>query len=324
MFPSAPPRTTPPRGPSRPVCRAIAVEGDARLDLDADASTTIAVQERILGNSWIALSPAARLVVREPKTARETTVRGPGRARMCVDSQNGGAGGAGDESWLAAGDFESSPGSGEYPGAEQWVVTAQGVVRYAAAKVTVHARPGSASLAVAEGAAFVWAADDAGIAATPATTESEGWQRVASGGRATLTAKAPSKALSEAARNAPDAARAAAAQCLQLATRARKLAVALLTPSLHAADDPLPSEAGAGGPAGEQVRTRRLARAACAVAHLRAESLTEPARGGEGLAQMLREGDSAWRDLPEEEAPAPGEGPARRAAKASDASSRAE
>jgi hypothetical protein len=46
----------------------------------------------------------------------------------------------------------------------------------------------------------------------------------------------------------------------------------------------------------EQVRTRRLARAACAVANLRVGELTTD--DDAGFAHLLKQADSAWRELP--------------------------
>lgn len=285
-----------PRPPARPACRVIAVNGDARLELGADASTPVSVQDRVLGSNWITLAPAAHLVVREPRTARETSVQGPGRARMCADSQQN----TGEEAWLAAGDFESSPGSGEYPGAEQWVVTAQGVVRYAAARVSVRVRPEVATVAVSEGTAFLWPANDTDFVATPPATESEGWQRISTGGRAKVTSKAHGKAENAPPRDAEAVTR-SAATCSLLATRARRLAAALLSPAPPAPERDSSADAAAEAPAAEQVRVRRLARAACAVAHVRAEKdASEGTR--DDISRTLREADSAWRGLPGEAA----------------------
>jgi len=255
--------------------------GGATIDAGgANESTTVAVQDRVVGERWEELGAGAHLVVREPRTARETTYRGPGWARICVDSQ--------EEAWLAEGGFESSPGSGEAPGAEQWVVTALGVVRYAgSAKVVVEARTGGVSLAVTDGAAFVWPAEDTKVVGANAGDAdgggtSEGWTRVVSG-RATLAPR-------ERGRGGPQAAaQAAVAQCSDLAQRARTLAAALLEKPVEAAPPAEPAE---------QVLTRRLARAACAVAHLRASTLTGGAAPPERLWVTLRQADSAWRALP--------------------------
>jgi hypothetical protein len=272
----------------------MAVQGEVRVEAPGEAAAPLQLQDRVRGDDWLALAPGARLVVREPRTARETTVRGPGRTRLCVDSQ--------EEAWLAAGDFESTPGSGESPGAEQWVITPLGVVRYAAAKLVVGAGPAGTSIAVADGAAFAWPADDAKVAppwgpdsgaAGPAAPDGEGWARVTSG-RVMLSPKGPS--------SPRDAARSAVARCSELANRTRDLAAALLkNPAGQPAQPAQPAE---------QVRTRRLARAACALAHLRMTQPETMLQTETDLAATLRQADSAWRDLPAVEVGAGGPGEA--------------
>jgi hypothetical protein len=292
--PAPPPR---PRVELRAPCRAIAVDGDTHLEgpgTRPDAAAPMAVQDRIPADAWIALGAKGRLVVRDPRTARETTAAGPGRVRMCVDSQ--------EESWLA-GDtvsFESSPGSGEAPGSEEWVVTELGVVRYSAARLGVQARAGAISLTVTDGVAFVWPAQDATFSlpppakdrdavAAPPVSEADGWERVAGPARMTLSVR-PRVHRDPAARSAAGA----LAQCTQLANRTRELAAALLAPP--SAGDPARPDASLVADPVEQVRTRRLARAACAVARLRAAETTDDTAGG--FERALKQAESAWRELP--------------------------
>ena len=101
-------------------CRAIAVDGPVRVE-GADAGA-LALQSEIPDQTWLSLGPDARLVAKDPRTTRETAFVGPARVRSCVAHR--------EESWLAAGRFESAIGAGETPGAEEWVVTPLGVVRY--------------------------------------------------------------------------------------------------------------------------------------------------------------------------------------------------
>jgi hypothetical protein len=302
--PSPPPLPAPPPRPHvelRAPFRAIAVEGDTHLEgpgARPDAAAPMAVQDRIPGDEWIDLGAKGRLVVRDPRTARETTAAGPGRVRMCVDSQ--------EESWLA-GDtvsFESSPGSGEAPGSEEWVVTEFGVIRYSAARLGVQARPGAIALAVTDGVAFVWPAQDATFslpppardrdapAGPPPASEADGWERLIGPARATLSARPRVH------RDAPGRiAAGAVAQCTQLAARTRELAAALLAPpeGRSGGDTARPDASLVADPV-EQVRTRRLARAACAVASLRSAELTTD--DAAGLQRALKQADSAWRELP--------------------------
>jgi hypothetical protein len=275
------------------------VDGDVHLEAPGtqpDASAPMAIQDRIPGDVWIGLGgpPAkGRLVVRDPRTARETTVAGPGRARMCVDAQ--------EESWLVGdgASFESSPGAGEMPGAEEWVVTELGVVRYTAARLGIQVRSAGISLSVTEGVAFVWAAQDATLtvnptaarqndAAAPPATDADGWVRIASPERANLSIRPRARQHS---------ASGAVAQCAQLANRTHDLAAALLAPpGDRPSGDAAPSDASLVASPVDQVRTRRLARAACAVANLRTAGLTTD--DAPGNARVLKQADSAWRELP--------------------------
>jgi hypothetical protein len=252
---------------------------------------------------WIGLGPKGRLVVRDPRTSRETTAAGPGRVRLCVDAQ--------EESWIAgdAVSFESSPGSGEAPGSEEWVVTELGVVRYTAARLGVQVRPGGISVALADGVAFVWPAQDATLtipppakdkgapapvgAAATRPSDADGWERLVGPARATLSAR-PRAHRDPSGRSIVAG---AVAQCSQLATRTRELAAALLSPPEdRAGNGAARGDASVVANPVEQVRTRRLARAACAVASLRtAELTTDDAAGFE---RALKQADSAWRELP--------------------------
>jgi hypothetical protein len=292
--PAPPPR---PRVDIRPACRAIAVDGDVHLEPPGtrpDAGAPMAVQDRIPDDMWIGLGAKGRLVVRDPRTARETTAAGPGRARMCVDAQ--------EESWLAGdgASFESSPGAGEAPGAEEWVVTELGVVRYTAARLGILVRSGGISVSVADGVAFVWPAQDATLTVNstreggvlpPSASDADGWERVAGPGRANLSAR-PRIRRDPAGRSAPGA----VAQCTQLAGRTHDLAAALLAPpDDRPVGDSAPNDASLVANPVEQVRTRRLARAACAVANLRTAATTEDAPD---IARVLKAADSAWRELP--------------------------
>ena len=63
----------------------------------------------------------ASFTVRTLETGRELRFEGPGRVRACAD----------DVALVAEGSAIGLPGSGEAPGAEQWVATACGVARWA-------------------------------------------------------------------------------------------------------------------------------------------------------------------------------------------------
>lgn len=252
---------TPP--PMRLACRAIAVDGDVHAEPgDGDAGATpVLLQGLVPTEGWVALAKGARLVAKDPRTTRETTFRGPGRARACVDF--------GEESWLAAGTFESSPGAGEGPGQEEWVVTPFGVVRYAAAKLAVDVKPAQADVAMESGVAFAW---KPGVTADAGALE-EGWARLAAGRSALPGARGE---------DGVAGARMALGRCTTLATSAHALAAQVMAP-----------DGGAGaGTITSQVTTRRLARAACAVASLRVRAL--PPADAAPLVRPLADANAAW------------------------------
>jgi hypothetical protein len=263
-------------------CRAIAVDGPVRAEGSGDAGGPLPFQGEIPDENWLTLGKDARLVAKDPRTTRETTFVGPARARACVAHR--------EESWLVAGRFESAIGAGETPGAEEWVVTPLGVVRYMAAKVAVEVRARDTAVWVGSGPAFMWldagvrvtrargaSATDAGALADAAvgpTVDDDGWLRMAEG-EVTLS---PGPARSPA-----DDARATVDGCAGLATRAQQLAAALLEGKATAD----------GTTAKEQMRTRRLARAACAVAALRVDTLP-PSTQRSVLSTRLQSAASAW------------------------------
>ncbi len=250
-------------------CRAIAVDGVVRVESEGDAGADAGAERldhnaELPGGVWVSLAAESRLVAKDPRTTRETTFVGASRVRPCVTHR--------EESWIASGSFESAIGAGETPGAEEWVVTPLAVVRYMAAKLRVEVRSAETLVSVGSGDAFLWLADDAREVRTPhgadagatsTTVDDEGWRR------ASDTAAGPLKLVATTARPPADAARMIADRCTSLTKRARDLAGELIS-------GPADTD---GGTAKEQVKTRRIARAACSVAALRVAALSpSPAR----------------------------------------------
>src|SRR5215467_8960003 len=130
-------------------CRAIAVSGNARPSLSPQSPPLKVADE--IPDAWLALSPDAKLTAKHPRTTRETTYAGPGPIRPCVHGE--------EEAWMVAGVFESAPGAGESPGAEEWVLTPLGALRYVGAglRMTVGA---ALELRIERGTAFVLPAND--------------------------------------------------------------------------------------------------------------------------------------------------------------------
>lgn len=270
-------------------CRAIAVDGEVLAPAASDASAPdrgarLASQAQIPAEGWLSLGREARLVAKDPRTTRETSFDGPARVRACVEHR--------EESWLATGRFESSVGAGETPGAEEWVVTPYGVIRYMAGKIAVDVRAQNAAVAVGSGIAFLWL--DEGIRATPSRSRSsdagaaadggstpavddDGWLRM---GEGEVTLSGPARAPIEAARAAVD-------RCDTLGRRAEQLAAELFAATAN------PD----GTTAKQQVRTRRQARAACAIAALRVDTLPPSAQVGRDVREMsarLDRAGAAW------------------------------
>ncbi len=258
-------------------CRAIAVEGQvtSAAAAGADAGAALALHGEIPDGAWLALGAGARLVAKDPRTTRETAFRGPGRVRACVDDR--------EESWLTEGRFESAAGAGETPGAEEWVVTPVGVLRYMAAQAALDVRPRGARVQATSGAVFLWAPDAGAIRRASGKPDGgtrlddDGWVRVEpDDGEVVMDFEAP----------APAAPRQRASSivdlCDTLTRRARELA-ALLFQGPGASD---------AGTAKDQVRTRRLARAACSVAALRVDGLP-PSEAKEEMSARLKGGAPA-------------------------------
>jgi hypothetical protein len=251
------PRSAP---PPKLACRIVTLDGEARAEKGGgpgDAGTPMLLQGLAPVDTWIDVAKGSRLVARDPHTARETTFRGPARARACV--------GFAEESWIASGHFESSVGAGEQPGSEEWVVTPFGAVRYTAAKLSVDVGAHDADVSLEAGQAFAWGAPGDSAASD------EGWTRL-TGGKTKLSLR--------------DDAVAAVDKCAGLARSARTLAAQVM--------------AGDGGADGatiaRQVTTRRLARAACAVASLRANALAPG--DAVSLLHPLAEANATWNALP--------------------------
>lgn len=106
-------------------CRAMAVQGSPTIAVDGGVKPLAASD---FADGWVTLAKGERLTVSLPRTGRELAFVGPAVVEPCVGT---------DEAWVLRGVFEGSRGSGESPGAEQWVVTPFGVVRYGGAILEV-------------------------------------------------------------------------------------------------------------------------------------------------------------------------------------------
>ncbi len=271
---SAPPTTTAATA-SAQCCRILGVTGQATLSsLDGGGISRLGLGATPAPHAWVALEDATKLQTKNPRTGRELAFDGPGRVQPCNPSATGDD----EEAWVQRGRFASAPGSGEAPGQEQWVVTPLGVVRYAAATAQVRV-DADVSVRVAQGAAWLWVAADARRRAD-AAVDADGWTRLGAESAEQIVPAGTG------APNLAAAASSALAECKTAARDAWSLAHALAEK--------------AGGPLGElpvqHVVARRRARAACAVAGLRAAALDGPERTR--LTVAVRVADFTWSALP--------------------------
>ena len=134
------PDSGPDSGLHLPLCRIMASENGPSATADA--------------TTWLALAAHASFTVRTLETGRELRFEGPGRVRAC----------AGDVALVAEGSAIGLPGSGEAPGAEQWVATACGVARWASGVHRFSGARDACKLQSSLGAAQLYVASDVTVA----------------------------------------------------------------------------------------------------------------------------------------------------------------
>ncbi|HEY2510422.1 MAG TPA: hypothetical protein VGI39_06190 [Polyangiaceae bacterium] len=238
--PSSAPPPAPPSSRLVRVCRALEVKGTPAFEAPSLGGADDAGTKRVAGGDvvagWLALGDGDLVTARLPRSGRDVTVLGPGLADPCGEEE---------EAWLLRGRFRGMRGGGEKPGAEEWVVTPSAVVRYGAAVVEVGVEGTATRVTVQGGGASVVGASDLT------------WAAVGSD-KPLVVQGAP---LGDA------ATRDASARCAERQAAAKKLEDTLLEPGATAA----PAFADTAMRAND---ARLLARAACAMARLRADTRT--------------------------------------------------
>ncbi len=264
----------------RPPCRAMALKGTAALRADDDgadagAPRALMVGDRVSDDTWLALGPGASLTVEDGRSGRDILLTGLADVRACVDDE--------EETWVARGTFESSPGSGEVPGAEEWVVTPFAVVRYSGAKVIVQVEEKNATVQVKTGVAHAYLTHPrSSIPGAGELPVVDHWTRIEAGKSMDL-----GTGDNGAWRTRDDASR-----CAAMANSARDLADRLHNPT----DPSIIADLGP-----KHVAARLAARAACAVAALRVDRLAgTPANANarRELTSVIRVADGSWRGTP--------------------------
>ena len=215
------------------------------------------------GAGFIDLGPAARIVVKHARSGRELTLEGPARAELCSNGE--------EQVLLASGRFKATIGAGARPGAEVWVATPAGLIRYGDADLNVQADGKKVVLSVVSGDAWVEPARGSTL---------KGADHVVAKGAASLSRGAASTVAS------------LVSHCEGTAEAAASAAHKVLSGPDAGAD------AGSlGDRAAAQVHARRAARAACASAGAALGQLKDQAEQTSLLARLDR-ADRLWRLVP--------------------------
>jgi hypothetical protein len=257
--PVAAARPAAPAVASAPACRVVAVSGNV-----GRGEKPVRAGDVWNDSAVVELGPQATVRLMHTSSTRQWTLTGPARFVAC----DGGA----EEIVLASGALRTEPGAGVRPGAEVWIGTPFGSLRYADARAELDVTTAALGLRVASGP--LWFA--------PLGGDSPKERRV-SGPTATFAAK-PYRV---------SAAR-AIARCQRAATQAGERADALLS----ASSEPL------GTRAADHVRARQQARGTCASARAALLSLPQPRAGAEpsddrrAQSSELSGYDRLWRAVP--------------------------
>jgi hypothetical protein len=241
----------------RVVARAVAV-GDAGMALCKVMASEGGPSASADATTWLDVAAKSSFTVRTLETGRELRFEGPGRMRPCAD----------DVALVAEGSAIGLPGSGEAPGAEQWVATACGAVRWASGvhrftggrdACTLQSSLGSAQLYVAADVTADEVAVDGGAPLADAGPRSADagakstWRRIDARRAFRLQGQGPL--------DTPAAVKSALAACERAAQVVQRTAAGMAS-----------GDAGAttiGDLAAESVVARGTARGACSVAAVR-------------------------------------------------------
>jgi hypothetical protein len=248
-------------------CRAIAIGGVVMPD--GDAGRPLHTGET-LPDGFLALGDGGVVTAKDPASARETTLEGPGIARACVGGEA--------ETWVLRGGFSSVPGAGEAPGAEEWVVTPLGAIRYSAAMMKVGVGKDLVTIKVVHGGAWAfgkmtWLPDAGAMPAAGAPhPDPSGWTIIPEGATVTLSPEGDVKSRVD--------------RCAAVAKEARDLGASIVLPDANLSDM-----------APKHVEARRKARAVCAVARVAAEALAPNAADRASLQSRAASADAEWRRI---------------------------
>ncbi|HKQ69956.1 MAG TPA: hypothetical protein VJT73_11485 [Polyangiaceae bacterium] len=127
-------------------CRVMRHTGTASLRRSPEGSPApLADGELLPPRATVELAPGAELTIRSTVSTREFGVSGPASFEACAGGE--------EAIRLALGKVTGFPGMGVRPGAEVWVATPLGVVRFNDSKIDIEVRVGSLTVASASGRA---------------------------------------------------------------------------------------------------------------------------------------------------------------------------
>ena len=239
-----------------------AAEGCRALSVTGDAP--LEPGALLEGANWLVLPRGARISVRHGASARELSFEGPGRAVICRDGE--------EQVLLAAGRITTSAGPGARPGAEVLIATPFGLVRYGDATLEVRTAGRKTEVVSRAGEAWLELAHGASLRGEP---------KLLPGKKASLSG--PPAVTPES----------SAAACAAAAVTAKDSARALLDPAGTTA----PDAGSLGARAAAQVRDRRAARYACAIAAAAIGQLKDPAER-DRLGTELERSERVWKAMP--------------------------
>ncbi len=252
-------------------CRVMAQEGTATLAnteaspdagvAPADAgSRGVHVTDVLPDGAWIDLAEGSKVGIKIARSGRELSFSGPGRVRVCVGDDA--------DTWLVRGRLDAGAFGGEPAGAELWVGTPMGAVRYPSTRFTL-AVDKELSISLETGTVWFFDRRSSKPGARP-QLDPEGFLRVST----TFKTDAPSASAAELVQ-----------QCDALASKAEALAQRIRT-----------TDGGIGALAAEHVASRRTARAACLWASTRlAADKPTPRAQPRDLLRVLADADGKWR-----------------------------
>jgi hypothetical protein len=257
-------------------CRAKSLKGGATVRPSLDDPPRPLVQGDLLPEeARLDLAPDAELSLQATTSTREIAVRGPAALVACPGGE--------EEVRVSFGRISGYPGMGVRPGADVWIATPLGVVRFADAQIEIEVAGPSAerlSVKIGGGKATFMAAKGVRLQGSP---DAGTLDEILIPGGGTFSADRPSTPLPKLLRDLVGA-------CRTEAEAAREAGVRVL-------------ESGASGDPGQlgqrafdHVRTRQRARAACEVA--RAAGGLKPGALDSPMLAQLAGADEKWKSSP--------------------------